>query len=79
MKPPPPMLPQHGSVTARAYPTATAASTALPPPLRISNPTSDALDCVVTTTPFLPDTTEGVLLLHPIAWELLHPSQLNIL
>ncbi len=30
MNPPPPILPQQGSLTARAYPTATAASTALP-------------------------------------------------
>ena len=31
MKPPPPILPARGSVTASAKPTATAASTALPP------------------------------------------------
>jgi len=35
MKPPPPMFPASIKVTARAKPAATAASTALPPELRI--------------------------------------------
>ena len=42
MKPPPPMLPAEGWVTARARPTATAASTALPPVCRIATPASVA-------------------------------------
>src|SRR5947199_8085559 len=41
MKPPPPRFPACGYVTARAKAVATAASTALPPFLRISRPTSD--------------------------------------
>jgi hypothetical protein len=51
-KPPPPMLPQQGCTTASAYPTATAASTALPPARRMSAPTPDATCCAVTTMPF---------------------------
>ncbi len=42
MKPPPPMLPDCGSETASANPTATAASTALPPDSSTFNPMSDA-------------------------------------
>ena len=42
MKPPPPRLPARGSVTASAKPTATAASTALPPSLSTSRPTREA-------------------------------------
>ena len=38
MKPPPPRLPARGSVTASANPTATAASTALPPRFKMSTP-----------------------------------------
>ena len=41
MNPPPPRLPALGRVTDRENPTATAASTALPPFLIISIPTSD--------------------------------------
>ena len=51
MNPPPPILPQHGFVTACAYPTATAASTALPPRRNISSPASDASRCAETTIP----------------------------
>src|SRR6185503_13265281 len=40
MYPPPPMLPASGYTTASANPTATAASTALPPFFRISTPAS---------------------------------------
>src|SRR5436190_1258032 len=40
MNPPPPMLPASGSTTSSAKPTATAASTALPPCFTISMPTS---------------------------------------
>ena len=42
MKPPPPMLPAFGKVTASAKPTATAASTALPPRASTSRPISVA-------------------------------------
>ena len=42
MKPPPPMLPQQGWTTASAYPTATAASMALPPSRSTLAPTSVA-------------------------------------
>ena len=49
MNPPPPMLPQHGCTTASAKPTATAASTALPPRLRMSTPTIVARCCALTT------------------------------
>ena len=49
MKPPPPRLPASGWTTARANPTATAASTALPPCRRMSRPTWLAMG--------LPDTT----------------------
>ena len=41
MKPPPPMLPALGNVVARENPTATAASTALPPISNISTPISE--------------------------------------
>src|ERR1019366_304910 len=49
MKPPPPMLPAVGWVTARAKPTATAASTALPPARRTSTPAWVAWRSRVTT------------------------------
>ena len=42
MNPSAPRFPAAGHVTASANPTATAASTALPPFLRISTPASDA-------------------------------------
>ena len=42
MNPPPPMFPASGFVTASAKAIATAASTALPPALRMFNPTSVA-------------------------------------
>ena len=49
IKPPPPKLPARGRVTANAKPTATDASTAFPPCLKISYPTSVAcLFCVTT-------------------------------
>src|SRR5581483_9025677 len=51
MKPPPPMLPAAGYVTARAKAVATAASTALPPCLRTPSPASDPGADTVTTTP----------------------------
>src|SRR5947209_3861844 len=53
MKPPPPMLPAWGCVTASANPIATAASTALPPALRISTPTCVASFSWLATIPFL--------------------------
>ena len=56
MNPPPPILPAVGYVTAIVNPTATAASIALPPFLRISIPTFDAISSEVTTIPFLPRT-----------------------
>ena len=43
MKPPPPRLPANGCVTAIAKPTATAASTALPPFCSTATPTSAAV------------------------------------
>ncbi len=52
MNPPPPRLPARGSVTARAKPTATAASTALPPRSRISTPTRVARASWLATMPF---------------------------
>src|SRR5438552_3535356 len=51
MKPPPPMLPAAGCVTARAKAVATAASTALPPSLRMVRPASDPGADTDTTTP----------------------------
>src|SRR5215216_3901729 len=52
MKPPPPRLPACGCVTASAKPTATAASTALPPPLSTSTPTRAARASWATTMPW---------------------------
>src|SRR5437899_531504 len=52
MNPPPPMLPAAGYVTARANAVATAASTALPPRLRMETPTSDAGREMETTAPW---------------------------
>src|SRR5437867_4272006 len=63
MKPPPPMLPASGQVTARAKPTATAASTALPPLFRTAAPTSEAGGDTDTTMPLRPSALWA-------AWEL---------
>src|SRR5450759_60947 len=52
MKPPPPMLPALGWVTASASPTATAASMALPPFFRTSSPTTVAWRSRETTMPW---------------------------
>ena len=52
MNPPPPILPACGCVTASAKPTATAASTALPPAFRISTPTRVARFSWLATMPF---------------------------
>ena len=60
MKPPPPILPARGRVTASAKPTATAASTALPPRFRMSSPTRDASASWVTTMPCLAITGRAV-------------------
>src|SRR5437879_1421088 len=49
MNPPPPRFPAVGCTTARANPTATAASTALPPRRRMSAPTWLASGCTDTT------------------------------
>src|SRR5438477_10150593 len=49
MKPPPPMFPACGWTTASAKPTATAASTALPPLFRISTPAAEANPLTLTT------------------------------
>ncbi len=51
MKPPPPMLPELGATTASAKPTATAASTALPPRRSTSTPTSVASALAELTMP----------------------------
>src|SRR5690242_8533563 len=56
MKPPPPILPARGKVTASAKPTATAASTALPPFCRMSAPTRAAKPSCATTMPACPTT-----------------------
>src|SRR5687768_16649375 len=58
MKPPPPMFPALGCVTASANAVATAASTALPPLSRILAPASHAGADVQTTRPFV-DGTPG--------------------
>ncbi len=60
MKPPPPMLPARGRVTASAKPTATAASTALPPRFSMSNPTRDASASWLTTMPCVAMTGRAV-------------------
>src|SRR5690606_42065264 len=49
MNPPPPRLPAEGYTTARANCVAIAASTALPPALRMSSPTLVASGCAETT------------------------------
>src|SRR5690606_1531852 len=49
MKPPPPMFPADGWTAVRANCTATAASTALPPAMRICFPMADASGCAETT------------------------------
>src|SRR5215210_554762 len=54
MKPPPPMPQEYGSVTPRAAAVATAASTALPPPLRTCIPTCDASWSTEATAPPVP-------------------------
>src|SRR6266508_3631157 len=51
IKPPPPMFPAPGQVTASAKPTATAASTALPPRVRISTPIFEAISSDEATMP----------------------------
>ena len=51
MNPPPPMLPASGCTTSSAKPTATAASTALPPCCMIRTPTSLAIGLPETTMP----------------------------
>src|SRR5271157_1430295 len=51
MKPPPPILPAQGWVTASANPTATAASTAFPPAFIVSTPASEAFSSLDTTMP----------------------------
>ena len=58
--PPPPRLPLLEDVTAKAKPTATAASIALPPLFRIEIPASDACLLVDTTMPFSPKTGSGL-------------------
>ena len=51
MNPPPPIFPASGWVTSSAKPTATAASMALPPALRMSRPTSLAIALPDATMP----------------------------
>jgi hypothetical protein len=58
MKPPPPMLPADGWVTASAKPVATAASTALPPRASTVAPASHA-GADVHTTDAVADGTPG--------------------
>src|SRR5437868_12706578 len=57
--PPPPRLPASGHVTARANETATAASAALPPCLRISIPICAAVSSAAATAPPTPCCTCG--------------------
>src|SRR5687768_123780 len=57
MKPPPPMLPALGCVTLSARPTATAASTALPPFFRMEIPTAVACFSALVTAPPRPVAT----------------------
>src|SRR5262245_13997436 len=56
INPPPPRLPADGHTTASANPTATAASTALPPRFNTSTPTCDAISLTEETIPCLPRT-----------------------
>src|SRR5262245_11010848 len=56
IKPPPPRLPADGHTTASARPTATAASTALPPRFNTSTPTCEAISLTEETIPCLPRT-----------------------
>ena len=56
MKPPPPRLPARGRLTARAKPTPTAASTALPPAAKIATPTRVAVASWAATMPFSANT-----------------------
>ena len=57
IRPPPPIPDAFGSTIPRANPTATAASTALPPACRISTPTWLASGCAEATIPFAPRTS----------------------
>src|SRR5580765_7875991 len=66
MKPPPPMLPAPGYVTASAKAVATAASTALPPRRRIDAPTSDAMAELETTRPVVDLTTPVSCCAHEV-------------
>src|SRR5262249_44599980 len=54
INPPPPKLPAEGHTTASAKPTATAASTALPPRFSTSTPTCEAILLTEATIPLLP-------------------------
>src|SRR5215813_11710735 len=56
INPPPPRLPADGHTTAKASPTATAASTALPPRFNTSTPTCEAISLTEETIPFFPRT-----------------------
>ena len=56
MRPMPPALDMNGSTTLSVEPTATAASTALPPASKISMPAIDASGCAEVTTPRRPMT-----------------------
>src|SRR5262249_22867982 len=56
INPPPPRLPADGHTTAKASPTATAASTAMPPPFTTATPTCDAISLTEETIPCLPRT-----------------------
>src|SRR5512145_3482822 len=56
INPPPPRLPAAGHTTASASPTATAASTALPPRFNTSTPTCEAISLTEETIPYLPRT-----------------------
>src|SRR5215510_811815 len=56
INPPPPRFPADGHTTASASPTATAASTALPPRFNTSTPTCEAISLTEDTIPRLPRT-----------------------
>ena len=56
MSPMPPMLDMNGSTTLSAEPTATAASTALPPASSVWMPAMEASGCAEATAPRVPMT-----------------------
>ena len=62
------MLPARGSVTAKAKPTATAASMALPPSAKMRDPTALAISFCETTMPCKPTFGEWMLGYSSSVW-----------